>query len=517
VKKKRKKTVIILAGILVTGAVAVVYAMGGKTEPFVNVDLVKRGRLVSAVNASGMIQSVNEQFVYSSANLPAKEVLVKPGDHVTTGQTLAVLDPQDLETTKAKLELSLASSQEAIGEESKGIQASIANAQNQAKTAELQVSRAKLAYDKAKQEHDEGTNPELEKALYSYNQAKDSYENETGADITRAKADIATAEKALADRKKELDTQTSLHEGGVSSLSQLEQAQSAYDAAIAQKESADAAYKALRLSLKATMDQTELDIARIKDSLSSSFKQADMDLKTAKASLDGALTQVSQAQAKGTAVSELNKESQAVELESVQEKLSSTELVSPISGTVTKVDLKVGQVPSGVVFVIEDMNNLQVKLNFKEYDLKSVGVGLPARVKTDATGDKEYEGTISYIAPTSRKDAGSTTNVEFESLVSIDQPDDGLRIGMNARVSVILGEKDETFYVPYDYIGTTADGSSAIYVLDNGIVKEILVQTGIESDLYTEITGEGLEEGLMVLTDPSSAIPGQAATPSLSS
>jgi multidrug efflux pump subunit AcrA (membrane-fusion protein) len=514
-KTKRKKLII---AILIIGAITVAscyIALGSKRDqsPAAYADVVKKGTLVNSDNISGSIQSLNEQSIYSNANYPAKQVLVKEGDVVSEGDVLAVLDVDELEKSIEKLELSIASAEEAISDEKRLNSANAATAASNAKTAEASLQKAQLAYDKAKQEFESGTNAEVDKALYSYELAKSNYENEDSAELIRAKSEIASSEQTLAARKKELEAQTLLFEAGSASKSSLDQAQQAYDAAVLAHESAASSFAKLKESLKATCEQYELDISRMKSSINDAYNQAEMDLKSAKASFEGAQSQVSQAKAKDTGVSQLNKESQDVEIASLKEKLNRAEIVAPISGTVTKVDLKAGQTPSGVVFMIEDMAALQVKTYIKEYDLKNVHKGQKVAIKTDVTGDREYEGEVSYIAPTSRKDVATSNNVEFESKISIKNPDEFLRIGMNARISIILDEKPDALYLPYDCLGENPEGQTVIYAVIDGAVVELPVQTGVESDLFTEVSGEGVAEDLAVLTDPSAAVPGTAVTP----
>ena len=77
---------------------------------------------------------------------------------------------------------------------------------------------------------------------------------------------------------------------------------------------------------------------------------------------------------------------------------------------------------------------------------------------------------------------------------------------MNAVVNIIIGEFDDVFAVPYESI-IDNHGQKSIYEAEeqNGqyVVKEISVTTGLESDMNTEIEGEDLKEGMIVLNDPS--------------
>ena len=88
------------------------------------------------------------------------------------------------------------------------------------------------------------------------------------------------------------------------------------------------------------------------------------------------------------------------------------------SGTVTAVYASVGASGSGLLFVIEDTQALIVKTTVKGYDIGSVKVGMPAAIKSDATGEREIMGTVLSIAPAANKDrTGMTGNAIWNSVV----------------------------------------------------------------------------------------------------
>ena len=70
--------------------------------------------------------------------------------------------------------------------------------------------------------------------------------------------------------------------------------------------------------------------------------------------------------------------------------------------------------------------------------------------------------------------------------------------GMTASVSIALEERRDTLAVPYDCVQTNASGDSVIYVDDNGQRKEVVVETGIETDYYIEVSSDEISEGMTV-------------------
>ncbi len=190
---------------------------------------------------------------------------------------------------------------------------------------------------------------------------------------------------------------------------------------------------------------------------------------------------------------------------------------APVDGTITEVLAINGAPANGVLFTIENTNSLKVTTRFKESDIGSVTTGMPVVIKTDATGDREYLGTLQSIAPAAIKSGGTTgqqqvtsntTTPEFEATVSIDSPIDGLLIGMKASLETVIEEKPEVFSVPYDALTKNSNGETCILTLSDeaeGVytVKEIKVDTGIETDFMVEILSSELTEGMPVITNGS--------------
>ena len=127
-----------------------------------------------------------------------------------------------------------------------------------------------------------------------------------------------------------------------------------------------------------------------------------------------------------------------------------------------------------------------------------------------------------HIAPTAQKAADgspqSSGSVEFDTEVRLDQPDSGLRVGMNVRMTVVTAERKGVWAVPYDALVTDAQGQTAVYVArpqgEEGsmVAVEVPVDTGLETDFYVEISSGQLAEGDLLLTQPAGILPGAPVT-----
>ena len=67
----------------------------------------------------------------------------------------------------------------------------------------------------------------------------------------------------------------------------------------------------------------------------------------------------------------------------------------------------------------------------------------------------------------------------------------------------LMEESQDTLTVPYDAVTTTPDGRASITVDVDGEKKTIYVETGLETDYYTEVISDEISEGMTVyLTTP---------------
>lgn len=250
------------------------------------------------------------------------------------------------------------------------------------------------------------------------------------------------------------------------------------------------------------------------------FQQAESALKKAQLSYDNAQIALKSSQSKTTSTSGTNIEIQKVALEKQKKALSDASITAPIDGTVTLSNAKAGESSTGLLFIVEDTENLIVSTSIGEYDINLIKTGQQVAIKSDSTGDKEFIGTVSKIAPAAERDSTgsiSSSNVLFDTEVTMNSNDSNIKIGMNVRLTIKLNEKKNVFSVPYDSIITDNDGSKWISVLDTtgktrksaGTVKRIKVTTGMETDMSVEIQGAELKDGLNVITSPQS-IPGTA-------
>ncbi len=249
-----------------------------------------------------------------------------------------------------------------------------------------------------------------------------------------------------------------------------------------------------------------------KSQLNAQYEQAKSTADSTKKSLDSAVDQArtslenSRLTAKSTI---LTQESQ---LKTVREQVEKGTLKSDVAGTVTNINVKEGDLyQGGTILKIEGCETFMIEAQIDEYDIADVKVGMKVKIKTDATREEELEGKVTFVAPTATENmvgngmslTGATTSsgATYKIEISVDSVNDRLRIGMNAKLSIITEEAANTLTIPYDAIETKEDGKNVIKILeeDGTTQTEIEVTKGLESDYYTEIKSDKVKEGMKVI------------------
>lgn len=194
----------------------------------------------------------------------------------------------------------------------------------------------------------------------------------------------------------------------------------------------------------------------------------------------------------------------------VYESMEKTHVSAPISGYIITMNVDVGNnyTQGNTVFTIADTSGFVVDATVNEYDIANITQGLPANIKFEATGDEEFGGEVTFVSIASEgsisgqnpQAAQGTSGVaNYKIKIKLNDKDDRLRVGMTAKASVILDSVDNVLAVPYDCIQQDDKGKDFVAVVNkDGTKKNVYVTTGLESDYYVEIKGEGLKEGMTV-------------------
>ena len=156
------------------------------------------------------------------------------------------------------------------------------------------------------------------------------------------------------------------------------------------------------------------------------------------------------------------------QLEKYKDSLDDYVITAPISGTVTAVNVEENNSFSGGNMVtIQDCSTLYVSTEIDEYDIPDIQIGQRVVIKTDATREDELEGVVDSIKATATatsSGAATTGSSTYAVKIRITDTDERLKLGMTAKLSIILEERDDVLAIPYNAIVEKEDGSKVIRV-----------------------------------------------------
>lgn len=240
------------------------------------------------------------------------------------------------------------------------------------------------------------------------------------------------------------------------------------------------------------------------DELDKSKQQYDLS----KVALDNA--KVSYEQAKNQidiGISEQRMKSTAISIEDLKKDIEKTVIKTPIAGTVTTVNAKAGEVlpENGILLTVEDLDNKIVKTYVSENEINRITLGQKVKITGNAIKGQTYSGKVSYIAPGTIRQDGSK-NVKVEVKITLDEKVEALRPGFNVNLEINTAARDNVLMVPYEAIGTEANGKKFVNVImdkDGKDIKKVYIKTGVEGDIAVEVIDGDLKEGqaLQVMTN----------------
>lgn len=189
--------------------------------------------------------------------------------------------------------------------------------------------------------------------------------------------------------------------------------------------------------------------------------------------------------------------------------LADCQIRSKIDGTVTRVNTKVGRFADETeddkpMFVIENIENLQMKVLVGENDIGKISIGQKADITTDSMGKESVAGEVVRISPTGELKEGSASERVIPVYINISEKNDKLIAGVTARATIHIAEAAQALTVPFEAIGELEDGSNVVYVVnEDNTIHIVPVELGLETDLYTEVISDELTEGQTIVLSPS--------------
>lgn len=374
-----------------------------------------------SITARGTVESVESRNVYTTMGLRVEEVFAEVGDYVTEGHVLAILNTEDLVLTiaqqRAALGLARQNSSNLIQDSMRMLNEASTNLQDNTNmhilTAETALNSAAIS---------------LESAQKNYDDARRDYNQRSNPQVIIAESSLRSARVELDRAELNHENLNRLYTAGVLPREDLRQSENILTHAWNNYNDARTNYENATELMRRSLEQLELALYAANSSYAQARELLNAAQVTAQQDLERLRSNVTSAQTSA------NLEHMEITLRQLERQLEDSTITAPVSGTITSAIAREGATGMGLLFVIEDTNNLRVITRFREYDIGRIREGTLVTITTDSS-TTEYTGVITRINPAA---ASLTPVVEFEAEVLVTSPITDLRIGMNTRVNILL-------------------------------------------------------------------------------
>jgi len=206
----------------------------------------------------------------------------------------------------------------------------------------------------------------------------------------------------------------------------------------------------------------------------------------------------------------LNKYKMAkIDYDIVAKQMKDTKVYSPINGIVITINVAPSSqavVSTQLAQLATSLSKMLLTINVDESDIGYIKGGQQVIFSVSAYPDKKFIGTISQVLINPIKYGGL---VSYQAIVICDNSELLLKPGMTATATVVVNERKDVLMVLNQAFNVSPDDTAdqketkKIVWKKTGILKgksykSIEVKTGLQGDMYTEIT-EGLKENDEIL------------------
>lgn len=485
--KKKKVRRRVIAGTLTV--LVIVFFLGNSlmaknAAPMVTTVAASVGEVEQILSTGGTVKSDETRTYFAPLSVAVGEVNVGTGDTVKKGDILLTFDEKALAEKKQEAEYKLASNEggyESSVHKNDEYIADLSEANRNLQVLEQQIADNENLLDELNKKIEE------KQAGWNYNGTN------LNVSILEWQQIVAEDEQALANLKEseargELQQQHSDEE--IKEMCNAAEIKLANDRDILLNLQIQTQYNGYEVSNNKEIRDLQRQAKEVEE-LIAHYKEYRSEMKSQKATSEsGVLDEGGKAKLEAdTALEKLTNQERLDAISGVENGLK-----ADFAGVVTEMEAVAGQPPveSGKLVTIESTEKVYVRLNVSKYDLEKISVGQKADV--DIAG-KPYEGTVAKIDGMATQNNSGAMVVGVN--VNIDNPDENIFLGVEARVYVHLAKAEGVVTIPLEVINSDRDGDF-VYVEKNGVVEKRRITTGIASDSMSEVK-EGLSEGENVI------------------
>ncbi len=242
-------------------------------------------------------------------------------------------------------------------------------------------------------------------------------------------------------------------------------------------------------------------------------------------------------------------QSASASVKEAQDNLGRTTIYAPNDGTISKLNVELGerilgtqQMAGTELLRVANLNNMEVEVDVNENDIVKINVGDSANVQVDAYLKKQFKGIVTSISnsASATTTADQVTNFKVKVRILKSSYEDLLvgkpvtyspfRPGMTATVDVITTRKEHVIGIPISSVVVKSDtaavkkmenndkpaGENAVVVKSDKKLECVfvkvgnkakirIVKTGIQDDTNIEILS-GLKPGDIVIVGPYNTV-----------
>ena len=194
-------------------------------------------------------------------------------------------------------------------------------------------------------------------------------------------------------------------------------------------------------------------------------------------------------------------------LAQIDERLSKTQILAPFDCTVLTRPVSVGQAVSGSdgasggteCLTVADLNQMIIDAHINQADVTRMKLGQEVNIQVEAVTGLKLTGVVERIAP----QATLKNNIKgFSCRILLKHPDERVRPGMTANISIPIALADNVLTVPLSAVFTEG-GERFVYIKNGDTWEQRTVKIGVADFSFVEIQ-DGLNEDEVVALEPPS-------------
>lgn len=476
----------------------------------VEITKAKLGEIRSELQLSGTIEAKSRVNVIPKISGRIIILSAVEGDRITAGDTLAVIEHEELDLAVKQAEAALANAESSYSQVQ---QLAKVKVESQLIQAKAQLKAAEVSLQQVKDLSKIRTVTQIEQAEAGLNSLIANLEKiKTGAreeDRQQAQAGLNQA-KANFDNieNNHIRLETLFNNGAISQQS-LDNSKTQLDVVKAQYKIASEQLRLIENGAREEdINAIEAQVEQAKATLR--LAQAQVSIKTWETDITLAQSQVETAQAvllsaqalelakswEADIIAAKTAQTQAdIALKLAQKRRRDATINAPISGVVSQKFLDLGgmAVPTAPIFEIVDIDSVKATADIIEIHLSALTLHQKASILIEGI-NSVLTGTITYISPTLQP-IQRTATIEF----LIENPDGTIKPGMFAKVTIPIDVRENTILIPRkSLIEDIESQSQNVYVVEGDESNRRQVEIGLARGAEVEILN-GLNEGDAVI------------------